>query len=148
MDTTQQLGLGAIVLWALVKFWPQLKEKLTLLQGETKAAADPEAVQALVAAQTLQRYLAGRSGCKRSLEALGTLTLGNFLPVPPAASTSASSPAAGERKIAMEVRHYNLNVPIDKDPVDAAVEVAPIVAHHVAVTPVAAPAPQAPAAAQ
>lgn len=136
MESSHVIAVVALAGWAAIKFWPQIKEGVAKV---TPSKSQDEAVTALEAAQTLHKFLAQRPGCRKSLDALGTLTLGNFLPASPAAAPAAP-PESGERKVSMEVRHYNLNVPIDKTPLDAAVAAAPVVA--------SVNVPQAPAAAQ
>ncbi len=88
MDTTQLAGLAALLLWGGYKLWPQIQAKLS----SVPAGGDPEAMQALLAAQQLHKYLAMRPGCKRSLEALAQLQLGNFLPPVPAPAVPPVTP--------------------------------------------------------
>jgi hypothetical protein len=115
MDSTQQIGLALVALWGAWKFWPQLKST-ALKVVPSAASSDPEAVQALSAAQTLHAFLSKRPGCKKGLDSLAALTLGNFLPAPQAEpSATAASPGAGESQpVDVRVMHYNLNVPINK----------------------------------
>jgi hypothetical protein len=84
MDTTQQLGLVVLALGGLWKAWPLIKEKLLPAITPGRRGPEGEALDALAAAQTLHAYLARRPGCKKSLETLDSLTMGNFMPQSPA----------------------------------------------------------------